>query len=72
LRHIVLLLLKEEQMKKIRIKQTRSGIGKPERQKRTLRALGLRKMHQTVEHNATPQILGMVEKIKHLVVIEEI
>ncbi len=59
-------------MKKIRIKQTRSGIGRPERQKRTLRALGLRKMHQTVEHDATPQILGMVEKIKHLVVIEEI
>ncbi|HQA86323.1 MAG TPA: 50S ribosomal protein L30, partial [Bacteroidales bacterium] len=50
----------------------RSKIGRPEDQKRSLEALGLRKMHQTVEHNATPQILGIVEKIKHLVKVEEI
>ncbi|MEZ4999221.1 MAG: 50S ribosomal protein L30 [Bacteroidales bacterium] len=54
-------------MAKIRVTQVRSRIGRPERQKRTLDALGLRKMNQTVEHNATPQILGMVDAIKHLV-----
>jgi large subunit ribosomal protein L30 len=59
-------------MKKIRIKQTRSGIGRPKRQKLTLEALGLKKMHQTVEHEATPQILGMVNKVKHLVEVEEV
>ncbi|HRZ42616.1 MAG TPA: 50S ribosomal protein L30 [Bacteroidales bacterium] len=59
-------------MKRIRIEQIRSGIGRPERQKRTLQALGLRKMHQVVEHDATPQILGMVNKVHHLVKCEEI
>ena len=59
-------------MKKIKITQVRSGIGRPLRQKRTLEALGLRKMHHSVEKVATPQILGMVAKVKHLVSIEEI
>jgi large subunit ribosomal protein L30 len=59
-------------MAKIRITQIRSKNGKPERQKRTLAALGIRKMHHSVEHEATPQILGMVEKVRHLVKIEEI
>jgi large subunit ribosomal protein L30 len=59
-------------MKKIRITQVRSGIGRPLRQKRTLEALGIKKMHHTVEHDATPQILGMVEKVRHLVTIEDI
>ena len=59
-------------MKKIKITQVRSGIGRPLRQKRTLQALGLRKMHHSVEHVATPQILGMVAKVQHLVSIEEI
>jgi large subunit ribosomal protein L30 len=59
-------------MKKIKITQVRSGIGRPLRQKRTLEALGLRKMHHSVEKVATPQILGMVAKIQHLVSIEEI
>ena len=59
-------------MKKIKITQIRSGIGRPLRQKRTLQALGIRKMHHTVEHEATPQILGMVEKVRHLVTTEEI
>jgi large subunit ribosomal protein L30 len=58
-------------MKKIKITQVRSGIGRPARQKKTLVALGLRKMHQTVEHEATPQILGMVAKVNHLVITEE-
>ena len=59
-------------MKKIKITQIRSGIGRPLRQKRTLQALGLRKIRHTVEHEATPQILGMVEKVKHLVTVEEV
>lgn len=59
-------------MSKIRITQIKSKNGKPERQKRTLEALGIRKMHHSVDHEATPQILGMVEKIRHLVKVEEI
>ncbi|MBQ9435001.1 MAG: 50S ribosomal protein L30 [Bacteroidales bacterium] len=59
-------------MKKIRITQVKSRIGQPLRQKRSLDALGLKKMHQTVEHNATVQILGIVESVKHLVTVEEI
>jgi large subunit ribosomal protein L30 len=59
-------------MKKIKITQVRSGIGRPLRQKRTLVALGLRKMHQTVEKEATPQIIGMVAKVQHLVSVEEL
>ena len=56
-------------METIKIKQVRSRIKCPAVQKRTLDALGLRKMNQIVEHTATPQILGMVEKVKHLVVV---
>ena len=58
-------------MSKIKIKQIRSRIGRPKDQKRTLDALGLRKMHQMVEHKLTPQIQGMLNKIKHLVKIIE-
>jgi large subunit ribosomal protein L30 len=59
-------------MAKIRITQVKSKIGKPERQKRTLEALGIRKLNHSVEHEATPQILGMVVKVRHLVKIENI
>ena len=59
-------------MKKIKITQVRSAVDRPIRQKRSLEALGLRKMHQTVEHEATPQILGIVDSIKHLVTVEEL
>lgn len=58
-------------MAKIKIKQVRSKIRCPKVQKLTLEALGLKKMNAVVEHEATPQILGMVEKVKHLVVIEK-
>ena len=58
-------------MDKIRVKQVRSRIGRPKDQKRTLDALGLRKMQSVVEHNATPQIVGMVAKIKHLITVVE-
>ena len=59
-------------MAKIRITQVKSKNGKPERQKRTIEALGIRKLNHSVEHEATPQILGMVEKVRHLVKIENI
>jgi large subunit ribosomal protein L30 len=59
-------------MKKIKITQVKSTIDRPERQKRSMQALGLRKMHHTVEHNPTPQILGIVNSVKHLVTVEEI
>ena len=58
-------------MDKIKIRQVRSRIGRPKDQKRTLDALGLRKMQAVAEHNATPQILGMVAKIKHLITVVE-
>ncbi|HLN21474.1 MAG TPA: 50S ribosomal protein L30 [Bacteroidales bacterium] len=59
-------------MARIRITQVKSRNGKPERQKRTLDALGIRKLNHSVEHEATPQILGMVTKISHLVRVENI
>lgn len=59
-------------MRKIKIKQLRSKIGRPENQKRTLIALGLGKINRTVELEATPQILGMVKTVSHLVKTEEI
>ena len=59
-------------MKKIKVTQVKSGIGRPFKQKRTLEALGIRKMNQTVEHDATPEILGMVRKVNHLVKVVEV
>ena len=59
-------------MKKIKIKLVKSGIDRPERQKRTMQALGLNKMNATVEVVATPQILGMVNKVIHLIKVEEL
>ncbi|MBL7883700.1 MAG: 50S ribosomal protein L30 [Bacteroidia bacterium] len=56
-------------MATIKIKQIKSGIDRPERQKRTLRALGFTKLNQTLEKEATPQILGMVKKVEHLVIV---
>ena len=55
----------------LRITLVRSPIGYAERQKRTARALGLRRMNQTVEHADTPQIRGMIAKIPHLLRVEE-
>ncbi len=54
-------------MATIKIQQVRSQIRCPKVQKQTMEALGLKKMNAVVEHEATPQILGMVEKVKHLV-----
>ncbi len=59
-------------MSKVKITQIRSAINRPRRQKLTLQALGIKKMHQEKVHEATPQILGMIEKVKHLLNVEEI
>lgn len=59
-------------MARIRITQVKSRIGQPERQKRILEALGLKKMHQTVEHDDSPQVMGMVRKLEHLVRMEKV
>ena len=59
-------------MKRIRVKQVRSQIRRPKNQKLTLEALGLHKMNQVVEHDATPTILGMVKTVNHLISVEEI
>jgi large subunit ribosomal protein L30 len=59
-------------MKKIKITLVQSPIDRPERQKKTLRALGLNKTNSTKEINATPQVLGMVRKVNHLVKVEEL
>jgi large subunit ribosomal protein L30 len=59
-------------MGKIRVKLVKSGIDRPERQKRTLKALGLTKINRTVEIEATPQVKGMVSSVNHLVQVEEI
>jgi large subunit ribosomal protein L30 len=57
-------------MAKIKIKKVRSAINRTQNQKRVLESLGLRKMGQVVEHEDTPNILGMVNKVKHLVSVE--
>ena len=59
-------------MAKYRITQIKSKIGSTVRQKATLEALGIRKMHQSVEKEGTPEIMGMINKVKHLVSFEEI
>jgi large subunit ribosomal protein L30 len=58
--------------RKLKITQTKSASGHPQDQKLTVRALGIRRMQHTVEHNDTPQIRGMVFKVRHLVKVEEL
>jgi large subunit ribosomal protein L30 len=55
----------------VRITYAKSAIGYPVDQKRTVRALGLRRLNQTIERQDSPQLRGMVEKVKHLVAVEE-
>ena len=59
-------------MKKIKVTLVKSPIDRPERQKQTLKALGLNKTNSSKEIEATPQILGMVRKVTHLVKVEEL
>jgi len=56
---------------KLAITLTRSLIGRPKDQRETVKALGLRKLHQTVEHDDNPAIRGMIKKVSHLVTVEE-
>ena len=58
-------------MGKLRITQVRSAINRLEKQKRTIRALGIRRLHQAVVHEDTPQIRGMIRVVQHLVEVEE-
>ncbi len=58
-------------MSTIKIKQVKSAIKRPADQKATIKALGFRKLNQTIEKEATPQILGMVKKVQHLIHIVE-
>jgi large subunit ribosomal protein L30 len=58
--------------KRLRITWTKSAIGYSERQKGTIRALGLRRLGHMVEHENTPVILGMVERVRHLVEVQEV
>ncbi len=57
---------------KVKITQLKSGIDRSERQKQTLIALGLRKVHASKEVEATPQILGMINKVSHLIKVENL
>ena len=59
------------QGKRVRVTQVRSQIGFDQRQRATLRGLGIRRMHQTVELENTPQVRGMIRKVMHLVKVEE-
>ena len=59
-------------MAKVRITQVKSAIDRAKRQKGTIIALGIKKMNQSVEKEATPQILGMIKKVEHLVTVENI
>jgi large subunit ribosomal protein L30 len=58
--------------RKLRIQQHKSASGHPQDQHATIRALGIRRLNQVVEHNDTPQIRGMVFKVRHLVRMEEV
>jgi large subunit ribosomal protein L30 len=59
-------------MAKVKITQVKSVIDRPKRQKDTVKALGLRRINQSVTHEATPQIMGMVDKVSHLVKVEKV
>ena len=65
-------MAKKPAEKKLKITQIKSGIGFPADQKRTVRALGLKRMNDTVEQSASPAVLGMIFKVKHLVKVEEV
>jgi large subunit ribosomal protein L30 len=58
-------------MKKIKVTLIRSVIGKPEKQRRIIKAMGLRRLHQSVTHNDTPSIRGMIHKMSHMVEVSE-
>jgi large subunit ribosomal protein L30 len=59
-------------MAKLKVTQVRSRNSRPEKQRQTLTALGLRRLHHSVTHDDTPQIRGMIRKVQHLVDVEEV
>lgn len=59
-------------MAKVRIEQIKSSIKRPKDQKATLVALGIKRMYRPIEKEATPQIVGMINKVQHLLKVEEI
>ncbi|MEL6925823.1 MAG: 50S ribosomal protein L30 [Bacteroidota bacterium] len=59
-------------MAKVKVTQIKSVIGRPKRQKATVEALGLRGINKSVEHEATPQIMGMIQKVNHLLKVEQL
>ena len=63
---------KKNEEKKIAIKQIRSGIGRQKKHRRTLEALGIRRHQQTVIHNDTPAIRGMIDQISHMVQVTDV
>ncbi len=64
-------MVKTEKMAKLKVTQIRSTIGATKKQKGTMQALGLTRMRQSVEHEDTPNINGMINKVKHLISVEE-
>jgi large subunit ribosomal protein L30 len=58
-------------MAKLKITYSKSAIGYNEKQKATIKALGFRKLYQTLEHEDTPAVRGMISKVSHLVTVEE-
>lgn len=65
-------MAKKSEAKKVRITQTRSGIGRQEGHRRTIRALGIKRHQQSVVHELTPAIEGMIKKISYMVEVEEL
>jgi len=64
--------MSKKDIAQIKITQVRSVINRPRYQKRTIEALGIQRMHHSVVHNSTPQILEMINKVRHLVNVEEV
>ena len=69
---LIVIGTKSEIMKKIKVTLVKSPIDRPERQKLTLKALGLNKTNSSREVEATPQILGMIRKVEHMIKVEEL
>ena len=63
---------KAEEVRRIAVKQIRSGIGRPTKHRRTLEALGIKRHQQTVIHNDTPAIRGMINQVSHMVEVTEV
>lgn len=65
-------MAKKSEVKKVRITQVRSGIGRQEGHRRTIRALGIKRHQQSVVHELTPAIKGMIDKVSFMVEVEEV